>query len=99
MPLLQEDTFMGIDLMRLVLVLPSYLYILSLITFFITLTESFDEVSATKVCVYKYDPEFKFTDPKLIEHLTSMDHPNRENVNEFLLCLSLCHSVIPGTST
>lgn len=58
-------------------------------------TESFDEVSATKVCVYKYDPEFKFTDPKLIEHLTSMDHPNRENVNEFLLCLSLCHSVIP----
>jgi magnesium-transporting ATPase (P-type) len=35
-----------------------------------------------------------FHDPSLFEHWNNSSHPNSENINNFIFCLALCHSII-----
>lgn len=43
---------------------------------------------------YATDPGFKFDDPRLLAELRA-GGPKSEAIHEFLLCLAICHSVIP----
>lgn len=43
----------------------------------------------------KPDPMFNFQDPSLLANMNDPNHPEHEQIRDFLYLLSLCHTVIP----
>ena len=43
---------------------------------------------------YKTVDNFNFFDPQFDEHLRDTQHPNHENIVNFLLHLAICHTIV-----